>query len=135
LVFGGLGLVYGKGRDLWRRVRNITDKSSEKVQQINDAVYTGLFNLVCIPGVYIASGATDPKEIAVGTATAAVIGGLNGMPLGYTVDLFRDLTGFRKSERVPKFISERSPATKKGLAALLLGASAGLTSLVYNTFT
>lgn len=135
LTVGGLGLLYGKGRDLWRRVRKITDKSTEKVQQVNDIIYTGIFNLLCMPGIYLASGVTDPKEVAIGTATAVAVGGLNGMPLGYAVDAFRDLTGFQKSERVPAVIRDMNPTAKKGLAALLVAGSLGLTSAIYKTFT
>lgn len=135
LTIGGMGFLYGKGRDLWRKMRDITDKSSEKVQQINDAAYAGTFNLFFMPGVYLASGVTEPKEIAIATASSVVVGVLNGTPLGYAMDAFRDLTGFKKSERVPTAIREMNPTAKKGLAALLVAGSLGLTSAIYKTFT
>src|SRR3989344_4326364 len=42
---GGMGIAYSKGRDFYRKIFKITDKTRERVQSLNDAAYTGLFNL------------------------------------------------------------------------------------------
>ena len=134
-TFAGAGWLYGKGRDVWRKTFQVTDQTKERIQQIHDGVYAATFSTLTMPFVYLLSGAKDLKEIAIGTASAVAIGAVNGIPLGYSIDLFRDLTGLQSSARVPKLIQERSLVTKKSLAALLVGTSLGLTATVYKTFT
>ncbi len=131
LAFGGLGYVYGKGRDLTRKTFKITDKSKESVQQFCDAGYALAFNVLLSPPVYLISGSRNFKEIALGTACAGVMGLINGGPIGYVIDTFRDMSGLKKSERIPNWIKDKSPAVKKGLAALTLALSLGLTAGVY----
>ena len=45
LAYSGIGYLYGKGRDLWRKAFRITDKTREKIQTLNDVDYTAVFNL------------------------------------------------------------------------------------------
>lgn len=134
MTFAGVGWAYGKGRDLWRKRFQITDRTRELVQTLHDGLYASAINIGLMPAIYLASGVTDPLEIATGTTWAAGIGLLNGVPLGYAVDLGRDLTGVEESARIPRFIRERSPTVKKTLAAILAAGSVGLTSLVYKNF-
>jgi len=131
LSYSGMGYAYGKGRDLWRKGFGITDKTKESIQTVNDLLYTASFNLAISPLMYFISGSRDLKEIAIGTACAVGFGALNGIPMGYAVDTFRDLAGVRSSKRLPKIIQRQSPRIKKGLAALLIASSIGLTSVVY----
>ncbi len=131
--FGGLGIAYSKGRDVYRKVLGITDKTGERIQSFNDAAYNGLFNLLVAPAMYYASGVREPKEIALGTASAIAVGLVNGAPMGYAVDLFRDLTGLKKCERpsYPGLLSEQNSKTKKTLAALITAGSVALTAGIY----
>ncbi|MHA1989108.1 MAG: L-alanine exporter AlaE [Promethearchaeota archaeon] len=131
--FGGMGYAYAKGRDLYRRFLHITDKTKERKQTINDAIYTGLFNLIVAPIIYVASGARDIKEIAIGTASAVAFGAVNGIPMGYSVDTFRDLTGLKECDRpsYPKLLKKQNSKVKKGLATLLVGTSVALTAGIY----
>ena len=131
--FGGMGYLYSKGRDLSRKLFNITGKTKEKIQSLHDSAYLGVLNIGIAPLLYLASGSRDTKEIAIGTATAVAFGLTNGAPIGYAVDLFRDLTGLNDCERhsYPEFLKRQNPQTKKGLAALLTAGSVALTAGIY----
>lgn len=130
--YAGIGFVYGKMRDAWRNRFGIDDKTKESVQKIHDAACTAIFSAVISPPLYLAAGSRDWKEIALGTACSAGVSLINGIPLGYTVDLFRDLTCFKKSERIPELLRNQNSKTKKGLAALLVAGSLALTSAIYS---
>ena len=131
--FGGMGLVYAKGRDFSRKLFKITEKTSEKKQSIHDALYLTAFNGVVSPLFYLASGARNIDEIAIGTGASMVLGLFNGAPMGYSIDLFRDLTGLKNCERpsYPNFLKRQSNKAKKGLAALLIAGSLALTAGIY----
>ncbi len=131
LLYGGLGFALAKGRDLSRNMFKITDKTKEIIQISHDFAYLAAFNLVTSPLLYYASGSRDPLEIAWGSALAVGVGAANGIPLGYAVDLFRDLTGIKKSERVPTKIRNLGSKTKRGLATLALAGSIVLTAGIY----
>ena len=133
--FAGMGLAYSKGRDLYRKLLNVKETAEERIQTIHDAIYTGLiFNTVVAPLIYLGAGSRDPKEIAIGTAAAVVFGGINGPFLGYAIDIGRDLTGLKNSERpsYPKKVRSLGSKTKKGLAALLTGSAIALTAGIYS---
>ncbi len=132
--FGGMGYLYGKGRDLYRKLLHISDKTKERKQTIHDAIYTGLFNLVVSPPIYLASGARDLKEIIIGTASSIVVGAVNGAPLGYSLDTFRDLTGLKECNRpsYPKLLKKQNSKIKKSLVILLTAGSVALTAGIYS---
>lgn len=133
LAYSGVGYIYGKGRDISRKLFKINEKSSERSQQIHDAAYTGVFNLVLSPPIYLAAGARDIQEIVVGTACAIGLGTVNGIPMGYAVDLFRDLTGIKKCERpsYPNSLKNMGKNMKRSLVVGITAASIGLVGLVY----
>lgn len=112
---GGMGIAYSKGRDFYRKAVHITDKTKERIQSLNDATYTALFNLVVSPAIYYISGSRDVKEIAMGTFGAMILGMVNGAPMGYAVDTFRDLAGLKKCERpsYPNILKKTEFANKK----------------------
>lgn len=126
--FAGMGYLFGKGRDLSRKVFKVKDETKEKIKLIHDGLYTGAFNLIGAPLIYLASGAKDLTEIALGTAVSVGIGSLNGPLAGYSIDAFRDLTGLEECNRTsyPNFIKKQSSKIKKGLAALLVAGSLSL---------
>lgn len=128
------GWTYAKGRDLSRRLSKITETTRERTQSLHDAVYSGAFIAVVSPLMYAACGARDAKEIAIGTATAIGFGMANGAPIGYAVDMFRDLTGLKRCERpsYPDLLRRQSSRTKKGLAVLLTAGAIVLTTGIYS---
>lgn len=139
LFYGGLGYLFAKGRDLSRKIFRITDKTKEKIQYVHDAAYAGVFTLVTSPPIYAVSQALagediDLTKIAIGTATATLLGGANGSPVGYTIDVFRDLSGIKECNRpsYPNFIKKQSSKVKKGILAGMIAASIGLMWLTYS---
>ena len=133
LGYLGLATALSKGRDLWRKKFGIGNETKEKIQTIHDTLYLGAFNLVAGPLLYLAAGSSDLKEIAAATGLAILIGGANGAPLGYAIDLGRDLTGLRNCERpsYPESLKRMGSKTKMGLAALLTAGTIALTAGIY----
>ena len=134
LGYLGLSTALSKGRDLWRKKFGIGNETKEKIQMIHDTLYLGAFNLVAGPLIYLAAGSSDLKEIAAATGLAVLIGGINGAPLGYAIDLGRDLTGLRNCERpsYPESLKRMGSKTKMGLAALLTAGTIALTAGIYS---
>src|SRR3989344_3576605 len=135
LAFCGAGWVYGKGRNLGRKLFHITDYSSEKAQAVYDMAYAAAFNLaLSIPVYRFICDVKDWKQIAIGTGCAATFGAVNGGPLGYAIGAFRDMVGLEECNRksYPDLIKQRSPLVKKGIAAGLVAALLGLTGLIYS---
>ena len=131
LVYSGIGFVFGKGRDISRNFFKIDGTTSEKIQNLHDTLYTGAFNLVTAPAIYYISGEQDLEKILYGTALATGLGAINGSPTGYSIDIFRDLTGLKKSERISRFVNRYSSGIKKGIVALLIAGSISLTAGIY----
>ncbi|MBW3004827.1 L-alanine exporter AlaE [Candidatus Woesearchaeota archaeon] len=131
LYLAGIGGALGYGRDISKKLCSITDETKERYQQIHDMVYIGAATVVVNPPIYIAAGAKDFKEIAIGTLCAAAVACASGGIMGYSVDLFRDLTGYKPSSRVPKKVQKARPSLKKALAAGVFTAAMGLAGLVY----
>ena len=139
IFYAGAGYLFGKGRDLSRKLFKITDQTKERMQQIHDIGYTAAFNFAISPPLYaisqtLAGEDINLKKIAIGTATAVAFGAVNGIALGYTVDVFRDLTGLKECNRqsYPGFIKRQSSKVKKGILAGLLGVSIGVIGLIYS---
>ena len=132
--FLGMGWAYAKGRDLSRKLFKVKETTKERIQFLHDSAYLGTFNIAVAPLIYLAAGARDPKEILIGTAAAVGLGSVNGAPLGYAVDMFRDLTGLRECKRpsYPKSFKKLGSKTKKGLAALLTAGAIALTAGIYS---
>ncbi len=128
----GMGFIFVKGRDVSRKAFKINDKTKETIQQTHDIIYTVGMNLIFAPPIYFASGEIDIKKIVIGTGTAMAFSAVTGGPMGYAVDAFRDLTGIKESERVPKLIRKQKPLIKKGLAALLVGTSIAAMAGIYS---
>ena len=84
--------------------------------------------------MYYISGSRDIKEIVIGTACAVGLGAANGIPMGYTVDAVRDLTGLKECNRpsYPQLLRNQTSKMKKGLFALLVAGSIALTAGIYS---
>lgn len=132
--YAGMGGAYGKGRDAWRKLFKVTDKTRERTQYAHDIAYTAAFNIAVGPVIYLISGVRNIEEIIIGTACAAVFGAVNGGPLGYAVDAFRDLSGIKPCERksYPELVKKQPSKIKKGIIAGAMVAMIGVTSMVYS---
>jgi hypothetical protein len=98
---------------------------------MHDIAYMTSLNLAFSPLFYYASGSRDLKEIIYGTAAAAGLSVILGGPAGYALDMARDLTGIRKSERTFNIIRNRSSKTKNFLAILALAGCLASTVVIY----
>jgi hypothetical protein len=131
LTYAGMGFLAAKGRDIYRKILNITDKTNEKTQIVHDAIYGGLWNLVIAPPFYYAAGVDDIEKIIGGTAISITFGLTSGSLIGYAIDFYRDLTNIKSSERVHSSIRGKSSKFKLGLAAAITATSIALNALVY----
>lgn len=133
LSYAGLGFAFAKGRDVSRRVFGVNDQSSELVKGVHDGLYTAAFNVVATPFIYWAQGA-DFKEGLLGGVSMAVLSPVTGPLAGYGIDVMRDLTGLGECNRssYPDVVKNRSPAVKKGLAALLAAGSIAAMGGIYS---
>ncbi len=131
--FGGTGFIYARGRDLSRRIFGIHSETKEAWQHFHDSAYLGVFNLVFAPILYLASGARDLHAIMVGTATAVAFGLVNGGPMGYVVDVFRDLVDLEACNRssYPQVLKRQRAWVKRTIFVLAVAAGIVLTWLVY----
>ena len=124
----GLALLYSGGRDISRKIFNIT---KERLR-IHDAIYSMGFSSIICPILYGSSGAKDWKEIAAGTIGGIALAFPNGIVAGYSIDVARDLTGLEESNRTPEFFKRQRKEVKKSIAAGLVVGSLGLMSLIYS---
>ncbi|MCK5624275.1 L-alanine exporter AlaE [Candidatus Pacearchaeota archaeon] len=136
---GGLGYVFGKGRDLSKKLFKITNKTKEVVQHAHDIGYAFALNLAITPPMYtlsqlMAGEDLDFKKIAIGTISASILGGINGSPMGYSIDVFRDLTGIKECNRksYPNLVKRQGSKIKKTIAVGLIAASMGAMGLIYS---
>ncbi|MDD5192498.1 MAG: hypothetical protein PHH54_06465 [Candidatus Nanoarchaeia archaeon] len=134
LTYFGLGYIFEKGRESSRKFFNITEKTSEWIQWPHDAVYTGLFSAALAPFVYFLCGSRSTKEIGIGTGCAFALGLVNGYPIGYAIDAFKDLTGLGNCERktYPNFIKKQPSKIKKAIAVGLVAGSLAVTGGIYS---
>lgn len=132
-VYLGVGFVYSYGRDFCKEKLGIEQKS-EFVKTLHDAVYTSTFAGAYSLPLYILSGSTDPKEIALATIGGGLIGFVNGAPQGYMLDVCRDLAGIKECTRssYPVSLRKKSLAAKKVLALGLIGLSLATLTAMYS---
>jgi len=133
----GLARLYSSGRDFSRRIFNITDQTRERVQAYHDLAYAVTFNFAFSPIMYAAAQRfagedLDWKKIALGTGMSLLLGAANGIPLGYSIDVFRDLTGIEECKRPSYFLKKQSPRVKRLALAGIIALSLGVTGLMYS---
>ena len=129
LAYGGLTRLV-KLRDYSKKKLNI-DSRHGIIKTAHDVV----FGLSVAPpiktAVYLASGETDWKKIGIGVLGTMGIVGLLAAPMGYAIDVGRDLWGIKKSERTPRYFENKCEKAKKYFAAGLLTGTIALTSGIY----
>lgn len=133
LGYLGLASLLSEGRAASRKLFKIKETSKESLQWAHDTAYLVGFNALINPALYYLSGSRDLKEIIGGTLALSIFSVFAGGPIGYTIDIFRDLTGLEPCERglYPNFIKNQSQKFKKGLAALLVTGAVAATIGVY----
>lgn len=130
ITYAGLGSLFSRGRDLSRKLLKIKDTASEKIQWLHDTLYLMGVCTVISPIMYAVAGA-NLQEILEGTITSIGLSTINGYILGYSIDTIRDLTGIKKSERIPRYISDLPSKVKKSLAVFLIAGLVTLNGAIY----
>lgn len=132
LYLSGLGGALGYFRDKYRKLMKITEKTKEKYQQMHDMLYVGVATLIVNPMIYVSAGVEDFKQVATASGFAALLAGTVGGVMGYSIDLYRDLANYKKSERIPRRISKLGKHAKKILGAGIFATSMAITGLIYH---
>ncbi len=116
MTYLGMGFIISKGRDFSRKLFRLTCNTKGLIQGLHDSFYLATINLILPPIVYFIAGSRDLGEIVSGTITTIIIGLISGAIIGYSIDIFRDLTNIKKSERKSylNLIGQQDPTTKNG---------------------
>jgi hypothetical protein len=132
-TYCGVGFLVTKGRELYRNVFRVSQLASEKAQSIHDSLYLAAFSVPYSLVLYTVSGETDWFKIGLGTGIGAVSSFVVGPAMGYAMDAGADLMGLSECKRPSyvKRLGQLSSRAKKGVAAVAVGTSLGLTALVY----
>lgn len=133
----GLTIAFMAASNFSRKKCRITDESSELAQTTHDTIFPVVFNAACGPALYyFGSPAADRslENVVSGTLVAMVMGAVTGGIMRYSVGAARDLTEIEpyKRKTYPDFIRNQSPAAKRRIATLAMGASLGLMGLIYS---
>ena len=137
VTYLGGGAVVSLGRDLFKKLFGINSKSSEKAQNTNDLIYFAALNIPSNLLLYYLSGERDGWKLAAGTLLSSGLAALLGPVVGYTMDAYNDIFGIKTCERqgYTRYIKNRRPFTKVGLAALSVTASVAFTYGIYTHAT
>lgn len=130
VVFLGIGILFAKGRDYSRAIFGLSDTSSEFNQSLHDGLYNVLFSSFVGILIYVGSGASLLQGF-LATAGSVVLSFFLGPLSGFSIDLFRDLTGLRASGRIPVWIGKLSSPMKLALAFGIVLMTVILTVGVY----
>lgn len=130
ITYGFLGSVT-KIRDSSKKFFKITQESKEHQKALHDILFAGIFVVGIKPMTYFIAGETDWKKIAVATGLSVVAGGALAYPLGYFLDSYREVFNIEKTNRLPKYIKNKSDKIQKTLVGLMGAASVGGVALVY----
>jgi hypothetical protein len=111
LAYAGITRVV-KIRDYTKKKFNIA-KKSWPVKAAHDLAYGLALGPIIRGGIYLGVGETDLKKITIGVlGSMGVVGGLS-VPMGWAIDVGRDLWGLKPSERTPKYFENKSAGFKK----------------------
>ena len=129
----GFAKVYSSGRDFWKKSFGVSEGTSEIKQVVCDLGYSVTFNLIFSAIMYFIAGERDFETIALATGASMSLSLFNGAPVGYAIDVSRDLVGIKECKRksYPQKIKNLSLNSKRKMAIGLIVGSIGITSLVY----
>ncbi|MSR85953.1 hypothetical protein EXS74_00990 [Candidatus Woesearchaeota archaeon] len=132
ILYLGLGTAFTKGREWSENLFGVHERS-EGVQMAHDIAYNTVFTAAVSPLTYIVAGETDISTIIFGTLGGAVLGMLNGAPVGYAIDVAKDLMDVKECTRgsYPSALGNASSFQKKMLAVGLLLGSLATTEAIY----
>jgi len=121
-----------KIRDYSKRKLGVAKSKNKALHYLHDIGFVAAVGIPIQTAVYVSSGVTDWKEIAmtigVGLGITCVFAG----PLGQYVDSIRELLRIKKSKNTPAFVKRIKNSSKKKVAAGLIAGSVALTGLLYS---
>jgi hypothetical protein len=135
ITLTGIGYLIGKLRDISIKIFKV-DEKSEKKMMTHDFLYSFSINFLTAPFIYgfsqyMANENIDIKRIFFASFVAGVVGSFNGVPLCYSIDIFRDLFGIKKCER-PFYKSIKiKEENKKKIGYALILSSIATVGLIY----
>jgi len=134
ITYCGIGWAYGRLRQVSRKAFGINDKSKEYIQGIHDWVFTALYSSGVLIGGYTYANEHDWQKIGFALGLSAATQIVRGPLIGYAVDCYEDLLGFKECGRVtyPQAIKNLGKKAKLGVAALGVAASVGLIATIYS---
>ena len=134
VTFAGVGWAIGKGRDVSRKLFHIDDSTKELYQAVHDSAFIAAANIPLSATLYVLSGETDIKKIAIGSGISSLAGIGIGPLLGYSIDIFRDLTGISECNRklYPKALKNSGKSMKLVAASCLAAASIAAMAGIYH---
>lgn len=127
-----LGLVQlVRLRDYSKKKLGISKSKSKVLHYAHDMAFTVGVSIPIQTAVYIFSGVTDWKELAMTIgASTGIFCALAG-PFGQYMDSIRELLRIKKSKNTPAFVKRIKNSEKKKVAAGLVTGSLALTGLLY----
>ncbi len=134
ITYCGAGWGYRKGREVYRRLLGISDKTNEVIQGVNDWIYTAAYSSSVLIGGYLYSHESDWWKIGTALTISAASQSIRGPLIGYSVDCFQDMFGFKECNRTtyPSVVKRMGRKGKAVVAAGAVAASIGLMALLYN---
>jgi hypothetical protein len=127
----GLASVYSRTRDRVKKYFNIEESTPGWKKSAFDSLYGFGFTMAVSSPIYMVSGLMCGEADIKKSIAASGISCLMNIPLGvvngYAIDCFRDLTGMKESNRIPRCIGKLPKAMKKGIASVLVGSSIAAT--------
>jgi hypothetical protein len=130
-IYAGIG-SFTKLRDFSKeKLFKIKKSTKEILKYAHDSLFAATLILGLKPVIYLVSGETDWRKIVLGTFGSVGLGSILTGPAGHLVDIYRDLTGVKESERTPRILQRQPPRIKKIIAAAALTTSLALGGLVY----
>ena len=140
LGFSGLISVYNMGREnLHSKVESLCHYFSKKFddskRKIADLAYGGLFTAAVNPIAYsipaLLTNTFNIEEASKASLLGLSVGACMGVFMGWGVDLFQDLWGYKKSERIAEDIRSLPLKAKRLVANGLCAVSLTLSSFLY----
>ncbi|MFK7806120.1 MAG: hypothetical protein AB8G95_31105 [Anaerolineae bacterium] len=134
MTYLGTGLLVAKGRDFSKRFFGLDQLGvAERKILVHDLFYLVAFNAFFGPIVYLLSRASW-TELIQGTLFAMGLSFFTGPVNGFFIDAIGELTGLRKSDRLPATILSLSRMAKLTLFFALLAGWIGGFILIYRQY-
>jgi hypothetical protein len=128
----GTGTLYDTLREKSLDFCGLEEETSSPIAVgAHDACFNALAYTVGTIPLYLVSGVTEPRQLALAASGTALFGFVSGPVIGATTDILKDWCGIEPCERLPKVIRNRSSWQKWGLAGLLAAGSLSLTAASY----